>query len=88
MDERVKQAFEELAEGEAEVVEQLWNLVQAVNHAGDNMVTKQHQALKVATVLLMTFSDSAYEAIGSAEMLKQTMIDYLAQMNKERRKHE
>jgi len=89
MDERVKQAFEELAEGEAEVVEQVWNLVIAIDHSSEQAVIQQHNAIKAATTILVAFSSSAYEAIGAAEIVKQTLMDYLEHLNEERRrKHE
>jgi len=75
---------EELESGEAEIVEQVLHLVQAIKHVSDDPVRKQYEAVRAATSLLIVFTESAYEAIGAAEIVKQGLMDFLQQQNKVR----
>ena len=78
---------EELENGEVEIAEQVWNLVTAIKHVSDDPVQRQYEAVRAATFLLMVFTESAYEAIGAAEIVKQALMDLLQQKNRVR-KHE
>jgi len=74
----------ELESGEAEIVEQVRNLATAIKHVSDDPVKRQYEAVRAATVLLMAFTDSAYEAIGATEIMKAGLMDLLEQKNRVR----
>ena len=58
---------------DVEVREQISNLVQAIEHSGDEE-EQLRTVLTVSTILVIRFTDSSYAAIGAFEVMKKGIM--------------